>query len=302
MRTALLHLDGALGAQDDLCARVAGAGGTALDLRDLEPDLRLWARPDALDRLSRRLEAELPEGPVLAFAGSGDFHHVTALLLARACAQAGAGEVTVLHFDNHPDWVRFGRGLHCGSWVARAAQVAGVAKVITVGVCSHDIRAPRARQADPELIAGGRLELYAYPPPPEGAAPTFADRWPAISSLGAAAFAALLATRVESPCVYLTVDKDVLRPDDAATNWDQGQLSLDDLETLVRAACEGRRLIGADVVGDWSAPAYGGGLDAALKRGEAWLDQPQGRPEAEALAGNAATNLRLMTLIEALAA
>jgi hypothetical protein len=94
----------------------------------------------------------------------------------------------------------------------------------------------------------------------------------------------------------------VLRPDDAATNWDQGQLSLDDLETLVRAACEGRRLIGADVVGDWSAPAYGGGLDAALKRGEAWLDQPQGRPEAEALAGNAATNLRLMTLIEALAA
>ncbi|HEY3696458.1 arginase family protein [Phenylobacterium sp.] len=300
MRTALLHLDDALGGQETLCARVAATGGCALDLRDLGPALRLWARPDALDRLASRLDAGLPDGPLLAVSGSGDFHHVTALLLARACEQA-SDDVTVVHFDNHPDWVRFGRGLHCGSWVARAARTPGVAKVVTVGVCSRDIRAPQARRADPELIAGGRLEVYAYPEPPAGAQPTFADRWPAIAAVGEAAFAALLPGRIKTAAVYVTIDKDVLRPQDAATNWDQGRLPLEALETLVRAACDGRRLAGADVVGDWSRPAYGGGPAAMLKRGEAWMDQPRARPGPQAIAGNQATNLRLIDLIERLA-
>lgn len=302
MRTALLHLDGALDGQTVLGRRVAEAGGVALDLKDLGPSLRLWARPPAVERLQGRLDAGLPKGPLMAFTGSGDFHHVTALLLARACRGESAGAISVLHFDNHPDWVRFDHGLHCGSWAAWAALNPTVARLITIGPCSRDVRLPHARQADPRLADAGKLEVYAYRPP-VGRIPAFAAGWPTIAELGEPAFLDLLPDRIGASQVYVTIDKDVLRADDAVTNWDQGRLSLDYLMALVRAACAGRRLIGVDVTGDWSAAAYGGdGLAPLLKRGEAWLDQPRTRPAPEALAVNERANLRLLDLFEELAA
>src|SRR5258706_4567270 len=123
MRAALIHLDEALTGQPQLAARVAESGGSRLDLRRLGPAMRLWSRPPALERLREGLRDGLPadDGPALVFCGSGDFHHVTPLLLQRAIEASEYGEVTLLHFDNHPDWVRFANGAHCGSWVSWAA-------------------------------------------------------------------------------------------------------------------------------------------------------------------------------------
>jgi arginase family enzyme len=159
MRAALLHLDAALTRQETLAAQVIGGGGRDLDVRDLGPELRLWSRPQALERLAERLRQDLPAsaGPALVFTGSGDFHHVSPILLRRAIEAAGCDAVTVLHFDNHPDWVRFAGGVHCGSWVGQAARLPGVAKVITAGVCSPDIRRPRPRP--PDRGATGDLRL-----------------------------------------------------------------------------------------------------------------------------------------------
>jgi hypothetical protein len=115
--------------------------------------------------------------------------------------------------------------------------------------------------------------------------------------LGEGPFADLLASRIETDAVYITIDKDVLRADDAVTNWDQGQLSLDGLERLVRVVAGKARLIGADVVGDWSPPRYGPDLlSNLLKRGEAFLDQPRGRVPGDMARTNEATNLRLLSL------
>src|SRR5437763_459059 len=102
MLPSLLHLDEALGRQETLVARVLAAGGRDLDLRNLGPSLRLWSRPAALDALRARLRDGLPAdlGPALVFCGSGDFHHVTPILLARAIEASGCEAVTVLHFDN----------------------------------------------------------------------------------------------------------------------------------------------------------------------------------------------------------
>ena len=301
MRPVLLQLDDALDGQPLLRERC----GVPIEARDLGPALRLWSRPAALARLAARLrDTPAGAGPELLFAGSGDFHHVTPMLIERAIEASGAAAVTVVHFDNHPDWVRFDNGLHCGSWVGRAARLKGVARVVTVGVCSDDIVDPERKRADLDLIVERRVELYPYDRLPGTSGLRVGEvEWPAVTTVGEAAFADFLAARIETDAVYVTIDKDVLRPEDAATNWDQGRLSLDRMEAMIRAVCAKSRLIGADVVGDWSPPRYGPGLvSSLLKRGEAWLDQPRRGPPADQAARlNQAANLRLSALFEAAA-
>jgi len=306
VNVALLHLDEALTVQDRLRRVVREGGGRTVECRDLGPALRLWSRPPALAQLRHRLAMALPGGlgPLLVFCGSGDFHHVTPLLLERAIEAAGRPQVTVVHFDNHPDWVKFSPGAHCGSWVGHAARLPEVAKVITVGVCSDDIDRPRSRGADLSVVDADKVELYPYRAPAGAATFSVCGRaWPSIESLGEPAFANLLASRIQTDAVYITIDKDVLRAEDAGTNWDQGQTSFAFLKALIARVCAGRRVIGADVVGDWSKAAYGGGLVAwALKSGEALLDQPWRAPPLALRAANEDVSLELLTLITGAAA
>jgi hypothetical protein len=303
---ALLHLDDALTVQDRLRRAVREGGGRLVDCRDLGPALRLWSRPPALAQLRYRLGTALPlgMGPILVFCGSGDFHHVTPLLLERAIEAAGRPEVTVLHFDNHPDWVKFSPGAHCGSWVGQAARLPEVAKVITVGVCSDDVDRPRSRGADLSIVEQDLVELYPYRAPGGAARLAVSGReWATIESMGEAAFANFLPGRIGTEAVYITIDKDVLRPEDAGTNWDQGRTSLALLRTLIARVAQGHKVIGADVVGDWSKAVYGGGpLAWALKSGEALLDQPWRAPPAELRAANEDVNLDLMRVITEAAA
>jgi arginase family enzyme len=301
MRAAVLQLDDSLSGQPRLRERAAAAGGEAVAADDLGPALRLWSRPGPLTALEARVRDLLPasHGPRLVFAGSGDFHHVTPTLLRRALESQAGGPVTVLHLDNHPDWVRYTGGLHCGSWVGAAARAPGVAKVVTVGVCSGDVGAGRVRQGDLSLILEDRLALYAYRAPDGAGSLTLAGRtWPTIEALGLAAFLERLLEEITTEQVYVTLDKDVLRPGDAATNWDQGRMDAGELFAILETVLARRQVIGADVVGDWSRPAYGGGMLAALmKRGEALLDQPWRAPDgSKANLVNEGINLRLLAL------
>ena len=298
MRSVWLFMDSALVAQRALLDRGNAAGALTIDARHLGPRLRLWARERHFERLRRKLEWQLParDGPALVFAGSGDFHHVSAMLIARA-TEIAAAPLTVVHVDNHPDWVRFAGGVHCGSWVGRAARLAGVARLITLGVCSADVRQPWRKGADLALVAGGQVELYTW------SAPRHADHHtisgvtrPTMLALGEDGFLAHLLRRIATRNVYLTIDKDALAAVDAATNWDQGQMRLAYLERLIAALGERHRIVGADVVGDWSEPVYGGKLLERLrKRIEAALDQPRRQPDpATATAINQSVNLSLL--------
>lgn len=306
MRPLILQLDDALERQGTLACMVQEDGGQVVDARDLGPAIRLWSRASTLEALRRRLgEIVTPAGQgVLVFAGSGDFHHVTPLLIQRAAAVAGE-PLTILHFDNHPDWVRHARGRHCGSWVGEAARLPGVAKVITIGVCSPDVGRRGSRRGDLALVGEDRLDLYAWQAPDGGDEVALEGRsWPTIAAMGEAAFVARLAAEIPTRALYVTIDKDVLGAQDAVTNWDQGRASVDFLVAAIQAAADGRRVVGADVVGDWSTPVYGDGPVArVLKQGEALLDQPWSRPEPQAASAvNEAANLRLLALFSEFAA
>ena len=74
--------------------------------------------------------------------------------------------------------------------------------------------------------------------------------------------------------IYLSLDKDVLSPQDARTNWDQGVMRVD--EMLAAIGMMRARIVAADVTGEVSVHAY----RSRLKRLLSALDgQPRFAPD-----------------------
>ncbi len=283
-----------------------------VEAKDEARHIRLWGWDDDLSRVESKLPAR--NEPTLAFLGSGDFHHVTAMLLRRAAGHA-TKPFTVIHFDNHPDWVRFRGGMHCGSWVNRALAIPQVTKVITAGVCSRDLQHPEWKGANLDALRSGKLELFAYEQPPSAVSGNYGSgasfkqegrrlHWRCISETGVAGFAEILLSRVAPGPIYITLDKDVLTTGEAVTNWDQGKMRLDDIIGLIRELGSRHEIIGADVIGDYSPIEYAGGVWPRIKkRGESFIDQPRVRLDPAAIAArNEAANLRLLETFSAVMA
>jgi hypothetical protein len=203
--------------------------------------------------LARALYESLPasHGPV--FLGSGDFHHLSHALIARP--RPSDRTFTVVVLDNHPDNMRFPFGIHCGSWVRRAAALPCVSHVHVLGITSTDVALAHAWENYFTPLVRGKLTNWCI-----GVDVSWAER------LGLAARflafdtpAQLLDRFAESQRhnhdpTYLSIDKDVLSTSAARTNWDQGCMAVDEILDTI-AVLRGR-LIGTDVTGDVSAYRY----------------------------------------------
>jgi arginase family enzyme len=273
MRVDILDLDGA---SVDAVPAAMRAQARYRDLRDLERPLRLWARREAMNDFRRRIvDGDTTDEPVVTLLGSGDYHHLAPTLIAQR-----PEKLTVFHFDNHPDWTRLAPQHHCGSWVNRALELDHVARVITIGPCSDDLVRPQAKGANLAALREGRVELYPWRHAPSfvvgrfGRGPSYCQKschlvWRNVADQDWQLFLDEVSARAPTEAVWLTIDKDVLRPEDALTNWDQGQMPLSFLLTAVQAIGRRHRVVGADICGDYSAP------DPRLswiKRWEMWTD------------------------------
>ena len=58
--------------------------------------------------------------------------------------------------------------------------------------------------------------------------------------------------------IYISIDKDVLSPAYAITDWDQGDMSLEHMISLISELVENRKLIGVDICGDSGEAAENG--------------------------------------------
>ena len=204
--------------------------------------------------------------------------------------------------------------MHCGSWVNSALSNRYVERVITIGVCSHDLRNPERKGANLDWLRRGKLELYPYEHPPSrvktvyGNSPSYhhdkgALHWNSISKIGEDNFLDLILNRIGTEAVYVTIDKDVLTADDAVTNWDQGRMRLPYLMALISEIGTRHRIIGADVIGDYSVPSYAGGLTTRLlKQAEVFIDQPKVRQAGDVVRNinSAANHALLEVLVEAM--
>ncbi|MEW5727459.1 MAG: arginase [Pseudomonadota bacterium] len=291
MKLRLLHLDGSLAAQPTLAA-LAGAGrAQTVNLKPEGERLRLWATRSSMIDFARRLTEEGPPagtGAEVTFMGSGDYHHLTAPLVARL-----PGPLSVVHFDNHPDWGKWPPAYHCGSWVNRVLDMDHVAKVVTIGPCAGPTW-PQMKGANLAALKGDRFELHPWRMGPSRVLGGRTIHWTNLAGADWDGFVDALVHRLPTEAVYVSIDKDVLHPDEAVTNWNQGEMRLDHILGALRVLAARRRIVGVDVCGEYAPPRF----DCMGKRVLARLDQPR-PPAFPDLSRNDAANSRLIEALEA---
>lgn len=297
MRTLVIDLDGAVAGQPLLAGLIARDLAAKVDARDLAPKLRIVASRTAAIELRERLAAYWTDSePPLLFYGSGDFHHLCAVFLSFVDEP-----VTVIQFDNHPDWISIPKTLNCGSWVNRALELDHVERVVTIGPASDDLAKPERKKANLQAIRDGRLEVHAWRAAPTGLKGPAVEApgcrtedgrivWDELAERDFDAFVDELDERLPMTPLWITLDKDVLGSDEAVTNWDQSELTADQVIAAVRRLGARRRILGIDVCGDYSRPRYADPFRFLLSA----FDHPRmARPDAESLAVNDRTNARL---------
>ena len=296
MHLRVLDLDDSLPGANAFAGLASWDSVDTVPLRDLAPALRLWARSATMQRAADRLRQH---GSTLTLIGSGDFHHLAVPLMAQA-----RETVTVVHFDNHPDWVRWAPRWHCGSWVNQALRLPQVARVVTIGPCSDDLVRPGFKGGNLAALGAQRIVLFPWRHAPSRVFHRIADgpghrydhgslAWRNLADCSPDARLKMLLDAIETPAVWLTIDKDVLSEADALTNWDQGEMPASALLELVAGIGARKRIVGADICGEYSVPILGN----FAKRIESRLERPQRIAGAAALARNIDIDRRLLQTI-----
>jgi arginase family enzyme len=258
-----LNIDGSVTAQK----QVKDTLDEIVDLKADERNLRLYANKRGLSRarsaiagLRKRLK-----GPWLSFLGSGDFNHLSALLVESLPDEAKP--VNLVLIDNHPDWFDMPLKYHCGTWVATLMRQPWVESVTLIGQDSEDLIGREFWFIPWRDFCRGRVALYPFRRESTfvplrwsrhpGGASTFENQlagvevgFHTVKDLGVPALLEHLSARLSGKNIYLALDKDVLSTDFALTDWEQGGLSLEDLKLLVQGLSGMGRLIGADICGE----------------------------------------------------
>lgn len=302
----ILDLDHSLTSQPCIAQRLADGRATRMELLALGPKLRLWSTERNYQRFTKCLQ-QRPKNPThrpeIFFIGSGDYHHLTPALLADL-----PEPVTLIHFDNHPDWVRFAPRRHCGSWVNRALKLPNIRRIITLGPCSDDLQNPQFKGGNLGALQRGDLQLFPWQHEPTKVWGRIGDgagheqhenllHWRNLSDRDWPTFVTTLIQDLPTDAIWITIDKDVLASEDAATNWDQGGMRLTHLLHAIRALAASKRVLGIDICGEFAKAPHSN----LLKRWEAKSDQPPPERWSEAdLLRNSTTNEALISLFEEL--
>jgi hypothetical protein len=218
-----------------------------VDARLWGPRLRFCAPAAEMEAFAAACLPRLGDARFVLF-GSGDFHHVSAILLRRVHEP-----LTLVSFDNHPDWdIRPPRWC-CGSWINRALALATVEHVSIWGCGNFECWGWHRLTGNHRDVRSGRLAVHAW-----------ADERSAADQARPAAMTqanwrerfASFAAGLGGRAVYVTVDMDGLRAGEALTNWENGRFQVADvcwaLDQLRRTA----RIVGGDICGAFSKPAY----------------------------------------------
>ncbi len=256
----ILDFDGSITAQHELLATFKTRIMIS-NLRKFQYAARLWTSPKKFSAICEASINDLSHGFTLL--GSGDFHHFSLGLIARYRMQ-----LTVVLFDNHPDWIKPPHQYHCGTWVYSLARLPHVARIIIVGLQSGDINGSEFNKGDVESYLNKKIILLPYQDVEislDGKAVILHSKLSQNLETGIAEIIENISTQQ----VYISIDKDCLRLEDAYTNWEQGTLPIAKVTSAIRAIQNKFDIVGADIVGDYSAPTF----RSPLKWIGSWLDR-----------------------------
>lgn len=146
---------------------------------------------------------------------------------------------TLVVFDHHPDMQppRFGDILSCGGWVKKALdENKFIDNVVIIGVADH-------------LVDEIREEIASHPSGARNDNHQNKVTFIRESEIANIQTNSLLTAHSSQP-LYISIDKDALSHADAATNWDQGSLSLEHMKAIITEIAKDRRIIGVDICGE----------------------------------------------------
>lgn len=156
----------------------------------------------------------------ITYIGSGNYHYITFLLMKEI-----KEPFTLILFDNHTDIHLHSFNpnmISCGSWVSFALKkISQLKKVIIIGITSPI----------PQYPKNFPISIYPY------------------TYLNEHQFTSIL-QQIPTKTTYVSIDKDVLQPTDALTNWDQGKMKLTTLLTFLKQIIKVTNVVGVDICGE----------------------------------------------------
>jgi hypothetical protein len=300
-KVRILNFDGSLLRQTRLIERYRPA---IIDLTALGCSGRLWANKKTAAAIGAALQPQSQHA--VTFLGSGDFHHVSELLVSRF-----AEPLTLIVLDFHPDWDILPPRLGCGSWVSRALELKNISKVLLLGISSEDIASPAIHTGNLQALKDDRLEIYPCAHKPTRVQLRNVPRnssiqvrrsglaseitWTELQGRDMEMLMAGVLQRCTSRNAYISIDKDCLSSDHALSNWEEGRFSLEELLRLLKVIQGTMNIVGLDITGEYSEPVVAGRIKALCSR----LDHPANYSACAAPVGkidatNEDTNLQLL--------
>lgn len=171
--------------------------------------------------------------PTIHFFDNGNYHYMSKLWTDRI-----QHPFTLIVFDHHPDMQppRFGGILSCGGWVLEVLENNEfIQNAVIIGVADH-----LADEIREELTQTGNTQILNKI--------TFIKESELGKDIPLSSFVNQRSGL--SSNIYLSIDKDVLAPAFATTNWDQGSLTLDALKNYITSFTANRKILGIDICGE----------------------------------------------------
>ena len=191
-------------------------------------------------------EASSISTPSIHFFDNGNYHYMSKLW-----TDSIREPFDLVVFDHHPDMQppRFEGILSCGGWIKEVLEHNKfVQKVIVIGVADHLVE--EIQQEIASHPSGARNDVRGKCHDGLLAKVTFIRE----SELTAVTLEGRSPDRVHltshTTPVYISIDKDALNTQEAATNWDQGSLSFEQLAETLQALAQNRKILGIDICGE----------------------------------------------------
>ena len=176
------------------------------------------------------------------FFDNGNYHYMSKLWTDRV-----QEPFSLIVFDHHPDMQppRFGGILSCGGWVLEVLQNNKfIQNVVIIGVADRlveEIQQEFAAASDTSENKTKNSLLQKI---------TFI-RESELNTLSPQTTLSSFVYRLSSPhSLYISIDKDALAPAFAATNWDQGSLSVESLKKIITELAANHKILGIDICGE----------------------------------------------------
>lgn len=176
----------------------------------------MYCTDEAYDEIRSRLSGQTSPEKGLHYIDTGNYHY-----MSRIFSSFISEKYDLILIDNHNDMQRAGLGdiLSCGSWALDVLEKDdNLSSLYVYGPAAYEVSGEEC-----DILLGGKTvtgRVYRGRGYEEGSHP-----------------------------IYLSVDKDALDVTECITNWDQGNLKLEEMACLTDMLLDGKRLIGADICG-----------------------------------------------------